>query len=182
MNKRKRENIADLLDYIVYNSCTVVESKLASIFDYLYAQYTEQRMAFLKSHPKISEYASENLTYALLCDVISSESRYYILEVLCHIPLRQVVKDTSFMSEEELKFASNYSTHFDFLLVNRVSKRPVLAIETDGYAYHNDRTEQHQRDLMKDHILATYGLPLLRLSTKGSSEREKIIAMLNQII
>ena len=160
----------------------VTESKLASIFDYLYAQYTEQRMAFLDSHPKISEYASENLTYALLRDILSSESRYKCLNVLCHIPLRQVVKDTSLMSESEMKYAANYSTHLDFLIINRVSKQPVLAIETDGYSYHNDETEQHQRDLMKDHILKSYGLPLLRLSTKGSCEREKVTEILNQLI
>ena len=180
--QEKKGNIMDLLDYIAYNNCTVTESKLASIFDYLYAQYTEQRMAFLDSHPKISEYASENLTYALLRDILSSESRYKCLNVLCHIPLRQVVKDTSLMSESEMKYAANYSTHLDFLIINRVSKQPVLAIETDGYSYHNDETEQHQRDLMKDNILKSYGLPLLRLSTKGSGEREKVTEMLNQLI
>ena len=180
--QEKKGNIMDLLDYIAYNNCTVTESKLASIFDYLYAQYTEQRMAFLDSHPKISEYASENLTYALLHDVISSENRYNCLNVLCHIPLRQVVKDTSLMSESEMKYAANYSTHLDFLIINRVSKQPVLAIETDGYSYHNDDTEQHQRDLMKDNILKSYGLPILRLSTKGSGEREKVTEMLNQLI
>lgn len=86
------------------------------------------------------------------------------------------------MSESEMKYAANYSTHLDFLIINRVSKQPVLAIETDGYSYHNDETEQHQRDLMKDNILKSYGLPLLRLSTKGSGEREKVIGMLNQLI
>ena len=180
--QEKHGNIMDLLDYIAYNNCTVTESKLASIFDYLYEQYTEQRMAFLESHPQISEYASENLTYALIGEVLASDAAYNCLKVLCHIPLRQVVKDTSMMSAEELKYASNYSTHLDFLIINRVSKQPVLAIETDGYSYHNDETEQHQRDLMKDHILSSYGLPLLRLSTKGSSEREKIITSLNAII
>ena len=86
------------------------------------------------------------------------------------------------MSEEELKYASNYNTHLDFLIINRVGKQPVLAIETDGYSFHNDETIQHQRDLMKDRILSNYGLPLLRLSTKGSSEREKIDNTLNLII
>ena len=86
------------------------------------------------------------------------------------------------MSESEMKYAANYSTHLDFLIINRVSKQPVLAIETDGYSYHNDETEQHQRDLMKDNILKSYGLPLLRLSTKGSGEREKVTEMLNQLI
>lgn len=175
-------NIMDLLDYISYNNCQVTESKLASIFDYLYVQYTEQRIAFLKSHPQISEFASENLTFALLCDVISSEMRYNSLEVLCHIPLRQVVRDTSLMSSEELKYASNYATHLDFLIINRVSKQPVLAIETDGYSFHNNKTEQHRRDLRKDSILKKYGLPLLRLSTKGSGEREKVTALLDQLV
>lgn len=139
--QKKHSNIMDLLDYIAYNNCMVTESKLASIFDYLYEQYTEQRMAFLENHPQIS-----------------------------------------MMSPEELKYASNCNTHLDFLIINRVSKQPVLAIETDGYSYHNDETEQHQRDLMKDHILSNYGLPLLRLSTKGSGEREKIISSLNKVI
>ena len=86
------------------------------------------------------------------------------------------------MSEDELKYAANYSTHLDFIIINRVSKHPVLAIETDGYSFHNDNTEQHQRDMMKDSILKKYGLHLLRLSTKGSGEREKVTGMLNQLI
>ena len=182
-NKQEHQgNITDLLDYIAYNNCAISESKLASIFDYLYQQYTEQRMTFLESHPKISEYASENLTYSLLKEVIASDHRFCYLNVLCHIPLRQVVKDTSMMTERELKYAANYSTHLDFLIINRVTKQPVLAIETDGYSYHNDETEQHKRDQMKDHILSNYGLPLLRLSTKGHNEREKILNILNTII
>ena len=177
--QEKHSNITDLLDYIAYNNCIVTESKLASIFDYLYEQYTEQRMAFLEKHTQISEYASENLTYALIGDILASDAAYSSLKVLCHIPLRQVVKDTSMMSAEELKYASNYNTHLDFLIINKVSKLPVLAIETDGYSYHNNETEQHQRDLMKDHILSNYGLPLLRPSTKGSGERKKIIDSLS---
>ena len=174
-------NIMDLLDYIAYNNCMVTESKLASIFDYLYEQYTEQRMAFLQSHLGISDYVSENLTYSLLQEILASDRRFCSLKVLCHIPLRQVVKETTFMSVEERKYASNYSTHLDFLIVNAVSKQPILAIETDGYSYHNEETEQYQRDLMKNHVLTTYGLPLLRLSTKGSNERKKVLDKLNEI-
>ena len=180
--QEKHGNIMDLLDYIAYNNCIVTKSKLASIFDYLYEQYTEQRMAFLKANPQISEHVSENLTYAMLNEVIASDTRFNIFKILCHVPLRQVVKDTSLMSEQEIKYAANYSTHLDFLIINRVSKQPILAIETDGYSYHNSRTEQHQRDIMKDHILSSYGLALLRLSTKGSCEREKVAEKLNQLI
>lgn len=177
----KHRNIMDLLDYIAYNNCTVTESKLASIFDYLYDQYTEQRINFLKNHPQISDYASENLTYSLICEVLASNPDYSCMKVLCHIPLRQVIKNTSLMSAEELKYAANYNTHLDFLIINRIGKQPVLAIETDGYSYHNEKTIQHHRDIMKDHILSKYGLHLLRLSTKGSGEREKIVTALNKI-
>ncbi len=180
--QEKKGNITDLLDYIAYNNCTVTESKLSSIFDYLYAQYTDQRIAFLNKHPKISEYASENLTYIMLRDILASNNKYNCLEVLCHIPLRQVVKNLSLMTEEEIRYAANYGTHLDFLIINRVSKQPLLAIETDGYSYHNSSTDQHHRDSMKDHILSSYGLPLLRLSTKGSNEKEKVTNALNQLI
>ena len=180
--QEKHGNIMDLLDYIAYNNCTVTESKLSSIFDYLYEQYTKQRMAFIEKHPHVSEYVSENLTYAMLNEIVSSDSRFNVLKVLCHVPLRQVVKDTSLMNAEELRYAANYSTHLDFLIINRVSKRPVLAIETDGFSYHNDKTLQHQRDLMKDHILSCYGLTLLRLSTKGSGEKGKVVSMLRHLI
>ena len=181
-DQEKNGNIMDLLNYIAYNNCSVTESKLASIFDYLYEQYTEQRMAFIGANPQISEYASENLTYAMLTGTIASASQFSMLKVLCHVPLRQVVKDTSKMSDNELKYASNYNTHVDFLIINKVSKLPVLAIETDGYTFHNEETDQHQRDLMKNHILASYGLPLLRLSTKGSGEKERVVAELKKLV
>ena len=174
-DQEKHGYIMDLLDYIAYNNCTVTDSKLASIFDYMYEQYSEQRMLFLKMQPQISEYASENLTYVMLKEILSSDIRFKSLKVLCHVPLRQVVRDTSLMSERELKYAANYSTHLDFLIINNVSKKPVLAIETDGYSYHKEATDQHQRDVMKNRILSSYGLPLLRFSTKGSREREKVI-------
>ncbi|MDE6152041.1 MAG: DNA2/NAM7 family helicase, partial [Prevotella sp.] len=57
-NEQERHgNIMDLLDYIHYNNCTVTDSKISSIFDYLYEQYTAERMAMLEHLPHISEYA-----------------------------------------------------------------------------------------------------------------------------
>lgn len=175
-NKQElKGNISDLVDYINYNNLSVTESKISSIFDYLYSQYTEQRMAFLANSKKISEFDSENLTYKLLTDIISNNDEFKYLNVLCHTPIRNFIRDWSFMTEDEKRYISNISTHVDFLLTNRVTKKPVLAIETDGYKYHNNKTEQHKRDLIKDHILEVYELPLLRLSTTGSNEKEKII-------
>ena len=76
----------------------------------------------------------------------------------------------------------NPATHIDFLLYNRISKKPVLAIEVDGYAYHKEDTKQASRDLMKDHILEIYEIPLLRFKTNGSGEKEMIVDMLDQLV
>ena len=182
-NEQERKgNISDLIDYIEYNNLSVTESKIYSIFDYLYSQYTNERMAFLSGHKNISEYDSENLTYSLIENIIVEYPEFRHLGVLCHTPLRNVIRDWSLLNEEEQRYISHFSTHLDFLIINRVTKKPVLAIETDGFSYHNDTTEQHQRDLKKDHILELYGLPLLRLKTIESGEKERVISALHHII
>ena len=182
-NEQERKgNISDLIDYIEYNNLTVTKSKICSIFDYLYSQYTNERMAFLAGHKNISEYDSENLTYSLLENILSDSSEFSHLGILCHTPLRNVIRDWSLLNEEEKKYIQHFSTHLDFLIINHVTKKPVLAIETDGYSYHNEATVQHQRDLKKDHILELYGLPLIRLNTIESGEKEKVVSALHSIV
>lgn len=174
-------NICELVDYIEYNNFSVTNSKISSIFDYLYSRYTEERIAYLAGSKAISEYDSENLTYKLLTDIISDFPEFGHIGIFCHTPIRNVLRDWSLMNVDEKRYVSHYTTHLDFLLINHVTKKPILAIETDGYSYHNDKTEQHRRDMMKNHILEVYGLPLLRLSTNGSGEYEKIVATLKSL-
>lgn len=174
--------VSDLIDYIAYNNLTVTDSKISSIFDYLFSQYTRERMQYLRGHKKISEYDSENLTFSLLEKTLSEYPEFNHLGVFCHTPLRNVIRDWSLLNEKERKYISHYTTHLDFLVINHVTKKPVLAIETDGYTYHNDETEQHQRDLLKNHILEVYNLPLIRLKTNESGEQEKIVSSLKTII
>ena len=175
-------NICDLIDYIAYNNLSVTDSKISSIFDYLFSHYTQERMRFLAGHRKVSEYDSENLTFSLIEKILSDYPEFNHLGVFCHTPLRNVIRDWSLLNEQEKKYISHYSTHLDFLVINHVTKKPILAIETDGYTFHNDETEQHQRDILKNHILEVYGLPLIRLRTHESGEKEKIITTLNSII
>ncbi len=139
-------------------------------------------MAYLRRHKRISEYESENLTYAMLEEIIESNQPLSHLGIVCHQPLRELLRDTSALSEEERQYALHPNTHIDFLLYNRVSKQPVLAIETDGYTYHKDGTSQAKRDEKKNRILATYNIPLVRLSTIGHNEREQVLTELNKII
>lgn len=178
-NEQTRErNIMDLVEYIRYNNFEIIDSKVYSIFDYLYKQYTEERKAYLLKHKKVSEYDSENLMYSLLDEIIA-ENKYSSFDVVCHFPMNMLIRSPELLSEEECKYAMNPSTHIDFLLYNRISKKPVLAIEVDGYEYHNEDTAQASRDLLKNHILDLYEIPMLRFKTNGSGEKEKIIEMLD---
>lgn len=176
----KERNITDLIDYIEYHNFEVTESRIYSIFDYLYKQYAEERKAYLQKHKKISEYDSENLMYSLIEDILSG-NRYASMDVVCRFPLNMLIKDPSLLDERECQYAMNPATHLDFLIYNRISKKPVLAIEVDGYQYHREDTEQASRDLLKNHIMELYGIPLLRLKTNGSGERERIIEMLDKL-
>lgn len=175
-------NIADLLAYIDYNGGKITESAIHSVFDLLYEPYAEARREFLKRHRRISEFDSENLTYALLERVLEADPVFRHLGFLCHQPLRQLIRDWTLLNDEECRYALNGATHLDFLIYNRVSKRPVLAIETDGYRFHKQGTRQSERDQMKDRILDRYGLPLLRLSTTGTDEEAKIHTQLTELL
>ena len=175
-------NISDLIAYIEYNNGIVSTSKIHSIFDYLYEQYTDARIAYLKKHKKISEYDSENLSFALLEDILKENINMRHLNIICHLPLYMLIQDYSLLSDEESKYASNINTHIDFLIYNRVSKQPILAIETDGYMYHKSGTRQSERDVKKDHILKLYSIPLVRLSTIGSNEKKNIKDKLTEIL
>lgn len=175
-------NISDLIAYIRYNNCMVSNSKVRSVFDYLYGAYTEQRIAYLKAHPRISRYDSENLTYALLRNVLQNNQEMVHLDIICHQSLRMLISDFSVLDEEERKYAMHASTHLDFLIYNRVSKQPVLAVETDGYAFHKPGSLQYERDRKKDRILDVYGIPLIRLSTTGSNEQQRIEERLSSLL
>ena len=177
----KEHAITELIDYIQYHNFEVADSKIYSIFDYLYKQYTEERKAYLRKHKKVSEYDSENLMYSLIEEIIA-DNKYSSLDVVCHFPLNMLIKNLELLNERERRYATNPATHLDFLIYNRIGKKPVLAIEVDGFEYHKEDTVQASRDSLKNHILELYEIPLLRFKTNGSGEKEKIIEMLEKLV
>lgn len=166
-------NIQDLINYIEYYQGKSEDSKISSIFDLLYEDYTKELLDFFKTHKRVSEYDSENLTYWTIHDVLKEQGLSH-LGVLLHYPLRHLLTPSSVLTKEQRAYASRSWTHVDFLIYNTVTHKAVLAVEVDGTQYHKVTSEQHGRDSMKDSVLASIGLPLLRLSTAGSKEKEKI--------
>jgi hypothetical protein len=57
----------------------------------------------------------------------------------------------------------------------RVTNQPLLAIEVDGFAFHENNPDQRARDARKDTILDAHQMPLLRLPTTGSPRYSAVI-------
>ena len=127
----------------------------------------------LRGRKRISEYDSENLANALIEDVLAQE-RFRRYDVTAHIPLRMLLRSTERLRGEELRYAKHPLTHVDFLIFSRMDRTPILAVEVDGVTFHKPGSRQAERDVMKNAILQTYGIPLLRLRTNESGERERL--------
>lgn len=176
-----RTNIGDLIKYIQYNNFEIKHSEINSVFDMLYKCYEEKRKSYLKKHKRISEYDSENLMYALINDVLKSDV-FSKFDVISHQPLNAIICNFHKLSDEETAYAKNPLTHINFIIFNVIDKSPVLAIEVDGYAYHNDNIKQSDRDKLKNSILEKYNIPLIRFNTTGSMEKEKLEKRLMELI
>ena len=164
-------NIAQLISYARYNNFAVKDSKIHSVFDLLYQQYTVERLAYQAEHAKVSNYMSENLVYDLLVKVLD-ELSWKNLSVVCHYPLAKIISDWSLLTSQEKDYAKNALTHIDFLIYNSLTKQPMMAIEVDGWHYHNDKVVQQSRDRLKNQILEKYSLPPYRISTTDTITSE----------
>ena len=176
----KNDQIQNLIKYIKYNNFEVTESKIRSIFDLLYKQYTKEREEFLAKHKKVSLYVSENLAYACIKKCLS-DIGISSIDFVIHVPLHDFIKITDEFTDEEIRFIKT-DAHVDFLIYNKMDKKPILAIEVDGFKYHKQNSKQIERDQIKNIIFEKTGLHLLRLSTTGANEEERIKCKINEII
>ena len=179
--ENEKTNYGDLAKYIEYNNFEIVESKIFSVFDFLYKGYYKQRMNYLKKHKRISEYDSENLAYSVIERVLSLPE-FSNIDCAIHSSLATLIKDSSLLTEKEAHYASNPLTHLDFLLFNKMNKKPIMAVEIDGVRYHTDGSKQAERDLMKNIILEKYALPLLRIRTNESDIENSIKTSLREAL
>ena len=170
-------NINDLIRYIQYHSHEIIDSRVYSVFDYLFKAYAEQRKSVLKGRKRASEYDSENLANALIEDILTQE-RFRRYDVAAHIPLHMLLRSIECLSGEELRYAKHHSTHVDFLIFNKMDRTPKLVVEVDGVTFHKPGSRQAGRDTMKDAILQKHGIPFLRLRTNESGEHERLEAAL----
>ena len=171
-------NLAQLISYIQYNNFDIKESKIHSVFDILYKQYTAERLTYEAESSKISEYLSENIIYDTLVKAID-KIQMSNWGIVCHYPLSRLITGFEGLDTQEIAFISNSLSHVDFLIYNSITKKPLMAIEVDGWKYHNLSEVQQSRDKLKDDILTKYGLKLYRISTVDTINVETIEDMLS---
>ncbi|MEG0266374.1 MAG: AAA domain-containing protein [Bacilli bacterium] len=171
-------DIGDLINYIEYYfKEDILQSEVKSIFDLLYSDYAKElEKKKLKQGWKQSDYDSENLTYELLDDILR-EKEYMSYTYAREVGLNDIFLDLSKLNSNETQYLKN-NARVDILIYNKFNKQPVLGIEIDGFEFHENNSKQLVKDKMKTSIFCKYSLPLLRLKTNGSKEREKIIEFL----
>lgn len=177
----KSRYLADLIGYIEYHDPEAVrESSIVSIFDLLYKNYSARLKPFAKRVHGESKYTSENAAGTLIEEILAAEDnreRYGGLSLVGQYRLSNLFTNLDQFTLEQQRFIKTTSS-VDFLIYRTVSLRPVLAIEVDGVGFHAGRPEQLARDAKKDSIFDSSGLPLLRLKTDGSGERERVVRAL----
>lgn len=175
----KNNTIADLIKYIRYHtpSSNIVEGEVTSIFDILYAEYQETLMTFRKN-----KYKKMVITEQIFLETIKEVIKSFNLDVIMHYPLSVIIKDLSQLNDAEIKYVTHHWSHVDFTIINRLTKEIVLVIEIDGINYHEQNKKQHDRDVIKDKALKLNHIPLLRLKTNESNEKERVYSELKKAL
>jgi very-short-patch-repair endonuclease len=93
--------------------------------------------------------------------------------VISQVLLQNLFPDPSRLTAAQRSYVQHRAS-VDFVVYNRVTNQPLMAIEVDGFAFHENNPAQRARDALKDEILAAHQMPLLRLPTTGSGEHQRI--------
>jgi hypothetical protein len=148
-----------------------------SVFDLLYRAYSQRLLPLAARLRKELRYPSEDIIWTVLLEIIA-EQEYAHLTVNPQVLLRNLFPGLGRLTPQQRAYVRHRAS-VDFVVYNRVTNEPLLAIEVDGFAFHENNPDQLARDRLKDKILEAHRMPLLRLPTTGSGERERIRQALN---
>lgn len=171
---RSAVNLTNLVGFINYQypDGGVQQTRLVSIFDLLYERHSARLDHLAGRLRGEMKFRSEDIAWTVVLDILN-EPAYGTLHVTSQVLLRELIPSLDGLSDRERSFVKHRSS-VDMVLFNRITHRPVLAIEVDGWKFHADDPEQLKRDEIKDGLLRRVGLPLLRLRTTGDSEPARI--------
>jgi len=167
-------HIRDLVGYIRYHNPgeEVADSAVVSVFDLLYCAYSQRLRPLAARLRKELKYPSEDIIWTVLHDIIA-EQRHAHMTVGSQVLLRNLLPDLGRLTPAQRAYIQHRAS-VDFVMYNRVTNQPLLAIEVDGFAFHENSPDQRARDALKNEILDAHQMPLLRLPTTGSREHQQI--------
>ncbi|WP_255769643.1 AAA domain-containing protein [Pseudarthrobacter sulfonivorans] len=167
-------HLRDLVQFIQYQNPgnAVFESAVLSVFDLLYKEYSAQLRPFAARLQNTSRFASENIAGTLLREILAEEA-YKEFAVADQVVLRNLLPDLSRLTAQQASYVRNRAT-VDFVVYSRITNMPVLAVEVDGFAFHEADASQRIRDGLKNEICHSHGIALLRLPTTGSGEEQVV--------
>lgn len=167
-------HIQDLVGYIQYHhpDDVIVDSTVVSVFDLLYNAYSQRLRAFSARVKRTDAQDSEDIIQTVLNDVFA-ERRYEHMTAVSQMLLRDLLPHGNLLTPEQAGFVGRRAS-LDFVVYNKITNQPRLVVEVDGYGFHENDPVQLGRDAVKDAILRTYRMPLLRLPTTGSGEHQRV--------
>lgn len=173
-------HLRDLMRYIAYHNPGegLIESQIISVFDLLYKNYSHRLRSLASRLGDEMKYLSEEIIWTLLKDILAEE-KYRGLNVQPQILLRNLLPSLDGLTERQRSFV-RHNASLDFVIYHSMSRIPVLAIEVNGFAFHENNPEQLARDKIKEATLENHGLHLLPLATTESREEERIRAALDR--
>lgn len=175
------KEIKSLLKYIKYNELDseIINSQIVSVFDLLYKNYSEKLESLNKRLLNRSKFKSENIVDTILNEGFI-QKEFIDYEYRREILLRNCLNDIKFLSLEEQEYVKN-GARVDFIVYDKMDKKPKLFIEVDGFEFHLNRPEQLKKDKLKNNIARKSNIPILRLETaRKSYTEEKIIEMVKE--
>lgn len=174
-------HLRDLIGYIEFRHPeAVTQGSLVSIFDLLYTAYAEELKGLKGRILQRSKFPSENIAWAMLEETLAEE-QYQGLALSPQILLRELLPTLDGLTKRQASYVRHRAS-VDFVVRNAITRQPILAIEVDGYAFHENSPTQTERDAVKDSIFEDLDIELLRLPTTGHSESDRIRSALDRAL
>jgi hypothetical protein len=177
-------DVGDLIKYIEYHDINnIEEGRVISVFDLLYKDYSKRllerrnAMTYVNKHIK---FASEKIIYSIISELLE-EDIFHCYSFAHEVRLSDIFIIQNNCTEIEKKFIKQPRSSVDFIIFNKFSKNPALAIEIDGTEFHLNNPMQLERDKKKDDIFKKFDIPLLRLATHEAVTKETIRSALSKI-
>jgi hypothetical protein len=142
---------------------------VVSVFDLLYTAYSQRLRTLAARRKNELKYPSEDIIWTVLNDIFA-EPRYAHMTAITQVLLKNLLPNLDRLTPGQAAYVGR-SASVDFVVCNRVTNRPLLAIEVDGFAFHENKPAQLKLDAIKNEILCVHDMPLLRLPTTGNEQQ-----------